>query len=168
MFKNPGTKWPIIIALSIAGVIGMSVATLKIAAKNPVEMANFEMLSYHDYDHGVNDIIVAKIAFDKKYEITFLTPQITEKGTILEYKVTDKLGNPVNDAKVDAVLTRPDLNQYDINLSNPIVSEGKYTFNSIDLPKAGRWDIITKVTVGNDKRYYNLKADTRKPETLEF
>lgn len=168
MFKNPGTKWPVIIALSIAGVIGMSVVTLKIASKNPVEMANFEMLSYHDYDNGVNDIIESKIAFDKKYAIEFLTPQITEKGAILEYKVTDKAGNAINNAKVVTILTRPDINKYDINLSNPVVSEGKYTFNPVDLPKAGRWDIIAKVSVGNDKRYYNLKADTRNPNTFEF
>jgi hypothetical protein len=168
MFKNPGTKWPIIIALAIAGVIGMSVVTIKIASKNPVEMANFEMLSYHDYDHGVNDIIEAKIAFDKKYVIAFLTPQISVKGTVIEYKVTDKSGNAINDAKVDAVLTRPDVNQHDINLSNPVVSDGKYTFNPIDLPKAGRWDIIAKVSVGSDKRYYNLKADTRYPNAFEF
>lgn len=168
MFKNAGTKWPIIIALAIAGVIGMSVVTIKIASKNPVEMANFEMLSYHDYDHGVNDIIEAKIAFDKKYAIAFLTPQISEKGTVIEYKVTDKSGKAVNDAKVEAVLTRPDVNKHDINLSNPAVSDGKYTFAPVDLPKAGRWDIMAKVTVGSDKRYYNLKADTRNPDTLEF
>ncbi|MDD2369926.1 MAG: FixH family protein [Sulfuricurvum sp.] len=168
MFKNPGTKWPIIIALAIAGVIGMSVVTLKIAANNPVEMSNFEMHSYHDYDHGINDIIEAKIAFDKKYNIAFLTPQISEKGTVIEYKVTDKSGNAVNDAKVEAVLMRPDVNQHDINLTNPVVSEGRYAFNPVDLPKAGRWDITAKVTVGADSRYYNLKADTRYPNTFEF
>ncbi|MDD5159796.1 MAG: FixH family protein [Sulfuricurvum sp.] len=168
MFKNPGTKWPIIIALSIAGVIGMSVVTIKIASSHPVEMSNYEMLSYHDYDHGVNDIIEAKIAFDKKYSIVFLTPQILEKGTVIEYKITDKSGNAVNNAKIEAVLTRPDLNKFDVNLTNPSISEGKYTFNPVDLPKVGRWDILTKVTVGSDKRFFNLKADTRNPDTLEF
>lgn len=168
MFKNPGTKWPIIIALSIVGVIGMSVATVKIASSHPVEMSNYQMLSYHDYDHGVNEIIEAKIAFDKKYSIEFLTSQISEKGTVIEYKITDKSGNAVNNAKVETVLTRPDLNKFDINLTNPEVSEGKYTFHPVDLPKAGRWDILAKVSVGNDKRYYNLKADTRNPDTLEF
>lgn len=168
MFKNPGTKWPIIIALAITGVIGMSVATVKIASKYPVEMENFEMHSYHDYDHGVNDIIEAKIAFDKKYTISFVTPQIAEKGTVVEYKVTDKSGNPINDAKVEAVLMRPDVNKHDINLTNPVVSDGIYAFSPVDLPKAGRWDITAKVTVGNDKRYYNLKADTRYPNTFEF
>lgn len=168
MFKNPGTKWPIIIALSIIGVIGACVATIKVAINNPVEMSEYGMQNYHEYDRDANDIIEAKIAFDKKFTIAFLTPQITEKGSVLEYKINDKQGNAVNNAIVEVILTRPDLNMYDINLSNPAVSEGKYTFSSVDLPKAGRWDIMAKISIGNDQRYYNLKADTRNPNTFEF
>lgn len=168
MFKNPGTKWPIIIALSIVGVIGASVATVKVALNNPVEMSNYGMQSYHEYDNDVNEIIKEKIAFDQNYTIEFLTPQITEKASIIEYKVSDKSGNGVNNAKIEVILTRPDLKEFDTNLSNPVVTEGKYTFSAVDLPKAGRWDIMAKVSVGSLQRYFNLKADTRTPETSEF
>jgi len=168
MFKNPGTKWPIIIALSIVGVIGACVATIKVALNNPVEMSNYGMQNYHQYDSDVNQIIAEKIAFDQNYTIEFLTPQITEKSSILEYKVSDKSGKAVNDAKVEIILTRPDIKEFDMNLSNPVVNEGKYTFSPIDLPKAGRWDIMAKISVGSVQRYYNLKADTRTPITSEF
>lgn len=168
MFKNPGTKWPIIIALSIVGVIGASVATIKVAINNPVEMSEYGMQNYHEYDRDANDIIEAKIAFDKKFTIAFLTPQIAEKGSVLEYQIRDKEGKAVNNASVEVILTRPDLKKYDINLSNPTVSEGKYTFTTVDLPKAGRWDIMAKISIGADQRYYNLKADTRNPNTFEF
>ncbi len=168
MFKNPGTKWPIIIALSIIGIIGACVWTIKVALNNPVEMSNYGMQNYHQYDSNVNQIIAEKIAFDQNYTIEFLTPQITEKASILEYKVSDKSGNAVNDAKLEVILTRPDIKEFDKNLSNPVVFEGKYTFPSVDLPKAGRWDIMAKISVGNLQRYYNLKVDTRKPEVSEF
>lgn len=168
MFKNPGTKWPIIIALSIVGVIGACVVTIKVALKNPVEMSNYGMQNYHQYDTDVNKIIEAKIAFDQNYTIAFSTPQITEKASIIEYKVSDKSGQAVNNAKIEVVLTRPDLKEFDMNLSNPSISEGKYTFAPIDLPKVGRWDIMAKISVGNLQRYYNLKADTRNPNTFEF
>lgn len=168
MFKNPGTKWPIIIALSIVGVIGACVWTIKVALNNPVEMSNYGMQNYHQYDSDVNQIIAEKIAFDQNYTIEFLTPQITEKSSILEYKVSDKSGKGVNDAKVEIILTRPDIKEFDMNLSNPVVNEGKYTFSPIDLPKAGRWDIMAKISVGSVQRYYNLKADTRTPITSEF
>lgn len=168
MFKNPGTKWPIIIALSIIGIIGACVWTIKVALNNPVEMSEYGMQNYHEYDRDANEIIAAKIAFDKKYTISFLTPQISEKETVVEYILTDKAGQAINTAKLDVILTRPDMNKFDMNLSNPAIAEGKYTFSPIDLPKAGRWDIMAKVSVGSDQRYYNIKADTRKPETSEF
>lgn len=168
MFKNPGTKWPIIIGLSIVGIIGACAWTIKVALNNPVEMSEYGMQNYHEYDRDANEIIEAKIAFDKKYTVTFTTPQITEKETIVEYKLTDTAGQAINTAKVDVILTRPDINKFDVNLSNPTIAEGKYTFAPIDLPKAGRWDIMAKVSVGSDQRYYNIKADTRNSITSEF
>lgn len=168
MNKNAGRKWPIIIGVSTFLVVALGVATVKTAVNYPVEMSDYGMQTYHDYDTNVNDIINAKIAFDKKYVISFLTPQITEKGNVLTYQVTDKAGNAVNDAKFEVVMTRPDTTNFDVNVTQSGVSEGKYTFNAVDLPKVGRWDILAKVTVGADQRYYNLKADTRNPNTLEF
>ncbi|MFZ2889481.1 FixH family protein [Sulfuricurvum sp.] len=168
MFKNPGTKWPIIIGLSIVGVIGACVWTIKVAINNPVEMSEYGMQNYHEYDRDANEIIEAKIAFDRKYSITFLTSQIAQKGTVIEYNLSDKMGNMVNDAKIDVILTRPDMNKFDINLSIATVVDGKYTFSAVDLPKAGRWDIMAKVSVGDDQRYYNIKADTRNSINTEF
>jgi len=168
MSKNPGRKWPIIIALSIVGVIIMSAGTVKVAIEHPIEMSDYGMQNYHEYDRDVNDIIAAKIAFDQKYTVSFLTPQILEKGTVVEYLLTDKTGNAVNDAKFEVVLTRPDTTKNDINLSVASIEDGKYQFAPVDLPLHGRWDILAKISVGNDQRYYNLKADTRNPNTFEF
>ncbi len=166
--KNSGKKWPIIIAVSIVLVIGLCVLTIKIALDNPVEPSNYGMQGYHEYDENINEIINAKIAFDKKYFLSLITPQITEKSSVIEYTLTDKAGKAVNNASIEVVLTRPDEIKHDINLSNPTIEEGKYTFSPIDLPKAGRWDIMAKVSVGNDQRYYNIKADTRNPNSFEF
>ncbi len=166
--KNSGNKWPWIIGISIVAVIGFSIATIKVALKNPVEMSEYGMQSYHTYDDNANEIINAKIAFDQNYTIAFLTPQLLEKKSVLVYQVRDKSGNAINDAKVEVVLTRPDSTHFDVNLSNPNVSAGTYTFNAVDLPKVGRWDIMAKVSVGDKQRYYNLKADTRNPNTFEF
>lgn len=166
--SNAGKKWPWIIGLSIIGVIAACVVTIKVALNNPVEMSKYGMQSYHEYDDKVNDIITAQIGFDQNYTIAFLTPQVTQEGTVIVYKISDKSNNAVSNAKVEVVLTRPDTTDFDLNLSSPTVSEGKYTFNAVDLPKAGRWDILAKVSVGDKQRYYNLKADTRNPNTFEF
>lgn len=168
MFKNPGTKWPIIIALSIVGIIAACVATIQVALKNPVQMSDYGLQNYHDYDANVNEIIAAKIAFDQKYVVAFLTPQISEKGNLIRYRIADKRGNPVENAQIEAVMTRPDTNSFDVPLTLEKSEGGEYLFRSVDLPKAGRWDILAKITVGDDTRYYNLKADTRNSNTFEF
>lgn len=166
--KNAGKKWPWIIVLSTIAIISFSIATIKVAMKNPVEMSDYGMQGYHTYDDNANDIINAKIAFDRNYTIAFLTPQVLEKKSVLIYEVKDKSGNAINNAKIEVVLTRPDTIKLNINLTSPSVNEGKYTFDAIDLPKPGRWDIMAKITIGENQRYYNLKTDTRYPNTTEF
>lgn len=166
--KNAGKKWPWIIAISTIIVIGFAIATIKVAINNPVEMSEYGMQNYHEYDNNVNDIINAKIEFDKKYSITFLTPQISDKQTVITYAIKDTSGKAIEDANISVVLTRPDTTKLDITLDRPVIENGVYTFEAIDLPKAGRWDIMAKIVLGENQRYYNLKADTRNPNTFEF
>lgn len=166
--KSAGKKWPWIIVLSTFLIIGFSIATVKVAMKNPVEMADYGMQSYHTYDDNANDIINAKIAFDQHYKVSFVTPQISQMKSVLVYEVKDVSGNPIDNATIEVVITRPDTIKLDLNLTNPSVLEGRYTFKAIDLPKPGRWDIMAKITVGENQRYYSLKADTRNSNTTEF
>jgi hypothetical protein len=57
---------------------------------------------------------------------------------------------------------------YDQNLNNPIVQDGIYTFTNVKLPEKGRWDIMAKVSVADVTRYFNIKADTRIKEAVEY
>jgi nitrogen fixation protein FixH len=168
MENNAGRKWPWIIALSIFIFIIAIIFAIKVALTAPVELSNYGMQNYHAYDANVNDIIEEKIAFDQSYTIAFMTPQLTSKGAVVSYKISDKVNNAVDNAKIEVVLTRPDTTDFDIVLNNPSVVDGVYTFKATDLPKLGRWDILAKISVGDKSRFYNLKADTRNPHTQEF
>jgi nitrogen fixation protein FixH len=168
MNKNAGKKWPIIIVGSIFGIVLGSVATIVVAMDNPVEMSDLGMQGYHEYDANANEIIAAKIKFEQSYNVTYGGEQLDASGAVVSYKVTDKSGNPVNDAKINVMMTRPDSHADDIALENPSVEEGVYTFRSVALPKEGRWDIMANVVVGDKQRYYNLKADTRYPNVFEY
>jgi nitrogen fixation protein FixH len=168
MNKNPGKKWPIIILGSIFGIVFASVATVVVALDNPVEMSDLGMQGYHEYDTNINEIIASKIKFDQSYNVTYNGKQLAASGTVLSYKVTDKSGNPVNDAKINVMLTRPNSHAHDIALESPSVEQGVYTFESVNLPKEGRWDIMANVVVSDKQRYYNLKADTRHPNVFEY
>ncbi len=168
IFKNPGTKWPILISLGILGVITLSINTILFAMKNPVEMSDYGMQKYQDYDNNANSIINAQIEFDNVFDINLTTPQLSEKGSVLEYKITTKDGVAVDNAKLEIVYTRPESAKYSIDTTVETVDDGVYTTVATDLDKVGRWDILTKIEIDGYSRYYNVKSDTRKIMHIEF
>lgn len=165
--KN-GKQWPISISAAILFIVASSAATVYVAVNNPVEMSNVFMQGYHDTDANYNDIVRAKNAFDKLYKIDFLTKGISEENTVLEYSVKTLSGDIVKDAKIDIVLTLPYTSKEDIKLESPVFKEDRYVFKELKLPHPGRWNIMAKITVGENYRFYNLKADTRNSNVYEY
>jgi FixH. len=168
MNLSNGKIWPYAIGISIVLIFGACVATVIVASTLPVQKSDKFMMDYHDADANANEIIKAQIAFDQKYKIEYLTQGLSTKGTSIRYKINDADANAINDAKIKVVLTRPNQLQYDIALDNPTVSEGVYTFENVTLPLEGRWDVMAKIEIGQDSRYYNLKADTRNTTFKEY
>jgi len=165
---SDGKIWPYAIIISILLIVAASVATVIVALDHPVEMSDSNMQEYHHYDKYANEFIAAEIAFNKNYTITYESEKFDVNGAVVVYKLTENDGNVVNNAKLDIVLTRPDNRNSDIVLDNPTVDNGLYTFNAGKLPLIGRWNIMAHVVVGENERYYNLKADTRQVKAFEF
>ncbi len=168
MSSNPGKKWPWIVVGSILGVAGLSYWTVKIAVTNPVQMSDLDMQDYRHFDHDANAIIRSKIVFNSRYELTYVTESFKEEGATVKLKVMTRDGAAVNDANITARLTRPGTHDYDRTISVENVQDGVYTFETVTLPKAGRWDVLANVVIGDDQRYLNLKADTRYPNVFEY
>lgn len=168
MDKNAGNKWPWIISASIVAIIIACVVTIKFALKDPDEPSDYGMQNYHEYDRNANQIIEAKIDFDRHYTLAYRGEPLRQSGSVIRYAITDKNGNAVNNAKINILITRPNTSALDIALENPTVEEGVYTFSAVNLPKAGRWDILAKVNIDGKQRYFNIKADTRNTFTAEF
>ena len=169
MSKQKAMHWPYGIALSFVAIIGLIIGTIIVASNNKVQDSDLFMQNYHLVDENVNEIIMAQVAFNKKYDIKYATQSLDVQGSVISYVLTDKLGNPVTDAKIEVVLTRPNSRAYDITLQNPTVGvDGLYEFEPTELPLEGRWDIMAKVSVGENYRYFNLKADTRYTNAFEY
>ena len=166
--ENKGRIWPYAIVVSILLIVAASIATIMVALENPVEMSDHNMQEYHTYDNNVNAFIRAKIVFDKYYSIAYVSEKLDQDNAVVAYKVTDKGGNVVDDARINIMITRPGDHNTDIPLDNPMVQDGVYTFNAVKLPKSGRWNLIAHIVIGEHERYYNLKADTRNPNTFEY
>lgn len=168
MSKNKGMIWPVAIAIGTALVFMAGVATVIIANKLPVEQSDRYMMSYQDADHKANELIKAQIAFNKQYKISYINNGLSLENMTLKYKVTDINSNPVNDANLKLIVTRPNNHKFDQEYDKPSVENGVYTFDSIKLPKEGRWNFMVKVNVGDLYRFYNIKADTREKKASEY
>jgi nitrogen fixation protein FixH len=166
--KSKGKIWPYAIGMSITLVFGFCVATIVVTSKANIQESNAYMTYYQDADAKANDLIKAQMAFNKKYKIEYISQGISESGSTLHYRVTDINSNPVNNAKLIVAISRPETNEFDVTLENPKVENGVYIFENVKFPKAGVWNIIAKVSVGDDYRFYNIKADTRIKEAFEF
>ena len=168
MSKSKGMIWPISISIGIALVFMLGVGTIIVANKVPVQESDRYMMSYQDADNKANDLIKAQIAFNKKYKIAYINNGLSLENTVLKFKVTDINSKPVNNANLKLIVTRPNSHEFDIKLDKPTVENGVYNFNSIKLPKEGRWNFIVKVSVDDLYRFYNIRADTRKKEATEY
>ena len=165
---NNGKIWPYSIGISIFIVFLAAIATVIIANKLPVEKSDTYMMGYHEADAKANELIEAKIAFNKKYNLSFLTNSLHVEGSNISYKLTDKSNNVINNAKIILVVTRPNEHEHDQKIQNAEVKDGVYTFKNIKLPLKGRWDIMAKVVIGKNERFLNFKMDTRSKGAYEY
>jgi len=163
-----GKIWPYAIGISIFLVFLAAIATVVVANKLPVEKSDTYMMGYHEVDAKANELIQSKINFDKKYTLKFMSDSLDVENTTLIYKVTDKENNAVDNAKIILIVTRPNKHKYDQELTNPSIIDGTYTFSDIKLPLEGRWNVMAKVDVGDNERFYNVKMDTRSKGAYEY
>ena len=168
MNKSNGKIWPYAIAIAIFLVFLAAVSTVVITSTMPVEDSDTNMMGYHEADAKANELIESKIAFNKKYKLEFLSDSLHVEGSTLSYKITDKQDNAINNAKVLVIVTRPNEHKYDQELNNPTIVDGVYTFSDVKLEVEGRWNIMAKVDVGENERFYNVKMDTRSKGAYEY
>ncbi len=168
MNKSTGKSWPYAIAAAITMVFGFCVATIVVTSKADIQESNEYMTHYQDADANANKLIQSRIAFDKNVKIEYVKKQLSADGTNIEYKITDINGNPINNAKLKVLVSRPETHTLDKDLENPVVENGTYKFVDVSFPKPGVYNLIAKVEVGNLSRFYNIKADTRYSNAFEF
>ncbi|MDF1874148.1 FixH family protein [Sulfurimonas sp. SAG-AH-194-I05] len=161
--------WPYGISIAILLFFSAIVFSITFILSNtPVEKSNTYMMGYHHADILANDIIQDKIDFNKKYKVTYITESLSQEGATLKYTVHDLDGHSVNNATIKVVITRPDYNKDNQELVNPSIENGVYSFSNFTLASPGRWDIMAKITVGEEERFFNVKADTRVKEAFEY
>ncbi len=166
--KSSGKIWPYLVGGSITLVFGMCVATIMVTSKADIQESNVYMSKYQEADLKANELITDQINFDKKYNFNYITECIGGEKSLIKYEITDKNNNPVDDAKIVLHISRPETAKFNQELSEFHTQNGIYTFEGATFPKAGVWNIIARVQVGDDYRFLNMKADTRIKKAFEF
>jgi hypothetical protein len=168
MNLSSGKQWPIGVSAAIIFIVIACAATIYVALLQPVQEDADLMRDYHSLDASVNELIAAKIAFDKKYRLSYIGEGVSQEGSRLAYHIEDSEGHAVNGAEIKLVLTRPISLNNNIDLAAPRIEEGKYYFDDVKVPFAGRWNILAKVCVEQECRHMNLQSDTLQKNVFEY
>jgi len=147
--KNKALHWPIGIFLAILAVVGLGIWTINVANSNPVVMDEFYFDKYQDVDYNYNKIKKSQIAFDKKYDISYDINKLNIGDNTLVISVMTKDKKPVEDAKIKVKITRPFTNKQDIDLKVVSSENGRYKMTPFKIDTIGRWQILSKVQVGD-------------------
>jgi hypothetical protein len=166
--KNSEKIWPFAIGGAITIVFIFGVATVIATSSADIQKSDTYMTYYQDADARANEFIQARINFDKKYKVDYINNTLDTKDSLVSYKITTVDGKAISNAKILLSISRPETHKFDKSLDNFTQKDGIYTFHNVDFEKAGKWNLIAKITVGDDYRFLNIKADTRDKKYKQF
>lgn len=146
--------WPhTIIGMILATVVACG-WTIKIAMSNPVEMDTFYMEKYQKVDQNINEIMELQEKFNAKFDLHYSTESFVIGKNSFSIKLLDKAnGKEIENAKVTLLLSRPETNKDNKEMQPSKIENGNYIFDSIETLKPGRWQILTKIEIGEFKGY---------------
>lgn len=156
--KSEHTYYPHVVVGMIIGCVVACGFTIKIAMDNPVEMDTFYMAKYQQVDHSINTILELQEKFNAKFDLAYSTEKFAMGQNSITIRLSDKSGQPVNDANVIMMLSRPDSNKENKEMKPSHVENGNYTFGPFDITKPGRWQILSKIEIGEFKGYHKNEA----------
>ncbi len=108
-------------------------------------MDDYYLDTYQNVERNINDIIRKQQAFDKKYDVIIAADQFVVGMNKLAITVKTKENQPVDDANITVKITRPDTDVYDQRPKVVSYENGRYQFEEFNIPKIGRWQIMTKI-----------------------
>ncbi len=158
--KSEKNYWPHAIVAIILAMVFACALVVKIAMDNPVEMDTFYMEKYQKVDENINTIIELQKSFDAKFSLTYSSEKFVmnqkNKFTLtLRDKQTQK---PVLDANMTVMLSRPETNKENQELLLLKSENGNYTFETFVIDRPGRWQILSKIRVGEFVGYHKTEA----------
>ena len=150
--------YPYVVVGMIIGCVIACGYTVKIATDNPVEMDTYYMEKYQKVENNFNEIMELQGKFDAKFNLAYSTEKFQIGQNSITLTLSDKSGEPVNNAHVTMLLSRPDSNKENQEFTLTKAENGHYTFGPFEITKPGRWQILSKIDVGEYKGFHKTEA----------
>jgi len=147
--KNKALHWPIGIVIAIFGVVALSTWTIEQANKYPVMEDEFNFQKYQAVEEDYYNIQKRQEKFDKNYKISYSLKKFKIGENTLVLTLTDKAGKSVKDVKIKTKITRPLSIDRDRFIEVVTENGSKYTYEKFDIDQLGRWQILSKIQIGN-------------------
>jgi len=165
---SDGKIWPLAISIAITGVLALGIGTIIVTGEADVQPSDAYMTYYQNADAKANDYIKARASFNKKYNIEYINNGIKQPKSDIGFKITDKSGKVIKNAKIIIAVSRPETEIFNKKYSKPVFENGVYVFKDVEIKKAGIWNVITHVSVEKENRFFNIKLDTRNDKVKQF
>ncbi|MDR3177450.1 MAG: FixH family protein [Campylobacteraceae bacterium] len=160
--------WPHGIIISLLLIVCACVYTIVEAVKYPVELDTYYFDSKQNVDRNYDKIKASQEAFDKKYTVFFETNGgrgftiRTDGDNEVRVVINDKEGKCDIDADVKMLLTRPQTNKYNQNLTFSHTEKCRWFFSTFNIETIGRWQFQAKITIGEDVGFFTHGANAVK------
>ncbi len=152
--------------------------TIKSASSMPVEKENTYMMAYQDADMNINGIMASQSAFNAKYTIELVDAKtikidenknskrkqvldqvaLTAGANQFSYRVVDKNGTEIKDAKVSFLLTRPHTDIDDKKIEKISFNGKAFETPKINITKPGRYTLVLKAQIGDTAGFLETPA----------
>jgi hypothetical protein len=147
MSKVKINYWP----LAILGLLGIGVVltiwTINVASKNPTYMDSAYFADYRTVDKNINEYIANEDKFNSKYMVDTESTSLVIGQNKLDIKVFNSDMEPIENAKVSLLVTRPHTTASDIKLAMTYTEDGEYVSKSFEIKDKGRWEVIYRVEI---------------------
>ena len=154
--KDEKNYWPHAIVLVLCFMVIVCAVVVKIAFDNPVQMDSFYLEKYQDVNENINEIREKQKVFEENYAIGYETKKFTI-GESNSFKMSIKNikdQSNIQNAEIKLVISRPDSNEYNQEFTLKSAKNGIFIFDGIKAELPGRWQILTKIKIG-DKSSFN-------------
>lgn len=156
--KKERNYYPLGLAIFGAALVTGLAFMIKIAVQNPVEMDSSHMMPYREFDKRYNEIAELERKFDQNFVVSTVKPIFAKDApAVLELNVSDKNGADAN-AKIIALVTRPDTSKYDIKIESFEKNGTTYISKPFSVGLEGRWKVMYKLEVNGTQKFVELES----------